>query len=490
MTVFQKLTLGGRRLSLSIFMGGTAAFLLLFVLYTTASAVLIGSGAGGCGDFDDALAKVQDGGTVLQMLPAKETFGAVITRDVRLSGGWAPTVNCDEANQRFTTTQDYIQYGFVYSAPQQLSELNNANDPVLVFDLNDKRVVIENMLIRNNGLGGNGAGFSGTVDNNSDVFLKNVAFRDSESEQNGTGIYWTIDDDSHVLMKDVVFSNNTATGLGAGLYLNITDNSSVTIDGAEFSQNQGDSGGFEIYVDSTSELIIKNGLFAENGAAADGGGGRIFVNGGRVTILDSVFRNNQAGENGAGLYVQFDGGEMSLQNVTFDGNEADSLGGAIYAESVGVGSAVLDLINVQYVNSDVAPVHSATSGSGALMINSLDEQLYLPLGVSGTTLGAERVWITNVTLSTNFTYLVEFEANFDPDTTGVHVHFFFDDVAPQNAGVPGSGPWVLYGGDSPFSQSTFFDRMFGSFAAEQMCVLVADADHSVRQGTGNCMPLP
>jgi hypothetical protein len=70
-----------------------------------------------------------------------------------------------------------------------------------------------------------------------------------------------------------------------------------------------------------------------------------------------------------------------------------------------------------------------------------------------------------------------------------HVHFFFDTVAPENAGTngPAPGDWFLYDGPSPFTGYTFADR---PPAATQLCVLVADAAHGVTVGTGNCMPLP
>lgn len=78
-------------------------------------------------------------------------------------------------------------------------------------------------------------------------------------------------------------------------------------------------------------------------------------------------------------------------------------------------------------------------------------------------------------------------AGFTPQVTSQHVHFFFDTVPPLQAGVPGAGPWFLYGGSSPFTGYSVNERPAG---ATQVCVLVARADHSVIQGTGNCMPLP
>jgi actin-like ATPase involved in cell morphogenesis len=86
-------------------------------------------------------------------------------------------------------------------------------------------------------------------------------------------------------------------------------------------------------------------------------------------------------------------------------------------------------------------------------------------------------------------YAVSYQAfGFTPDIPGArHVHFFFDTVKPEDAGVPGKGPWILYDGDSPFRGYQVSDRPNG---ARQMCILVANHDHSVVQGTGNCVDLP
>ncbi len=70
---------------------------------------------------------------------------------------------------------------------------------------------------------------------------------------------------------------------------------------------------------------------------------------------------------------------------------------------------------------------------------------------------------------------------------GRHVHFFFDTVPQREAGVPGGGPWIIYGGPSPFTGYAVADR---PASATQMCILVANPDHSVIRGTGNCVDLP
>jgi serine/threonine-protein kinase len=85
-------------------------------------------------------------------------------------------------------------------------------------------------------------------------------------------------------------------------------------------------------------------------------------------------------------------------------------------------------------------------------------------------------------------YVVEYETfGYQEALPGRHVHFFFDTVSPENAGVPGPGPWILYGGPRPFTGYGVADR---PPEAERMCSLVANEDHSVIQDTGNCAPLP
>lgn len=91
-------------------------------------------------------------------------------------------------------------------------------------------------------------------------------------------------------------------------------------------------------------------------------------------------------------------------------------------------------------------------------------------------------------------YFVDFETfGFTAQMPGQHVHFFWNTVPLEQAGVPGSGPWQLYpataGGDAsnPFTMYTVNDR---PASATQICILVANSDHSVNQGTGNCMDVP
>lgn len=85
-----------------------------------------------------------------------------------------------------------------------------------------------------------------------------------------------------------------------------------------------------------------------------------------------------------------------------------------------------------------------------------------------------------------------YEVNYDTfeyteQLPGEHVHFFFNTVPPEQAGHPGSGPWILYGGPRPFTDYSPANRPANASA---MCALVANPDHSVQPDSGNCWPLP
>lgn len=98
------------------------------------------------------------------------------------------------------------------------------------------------------------------------------------------------------------------------------------------------------------------------------------------------------------------------------------------------------------------------------------------------------VRINGITLDSTGHYVVDYETfGYTEQLPGMHVHFFFNTVPPEQAGMPGKGPWYLYGGPRPFTKYRESDRPAD---ATQMCALVANRDHSVIQGSGNCMNLP
>jgi serine/threonine protein kinase len=109
-----------------------------------------------------------------------------------------------------------------------------------------------------------------------------------------------------------------------------------------------------------------------------------------------------------------------------------------------------------------------------------------PLPTATTAVTQLSVRINSISLDGD-RYVVNYETfGYTETLPGTHVHFFFNTVPPAQAGVPGSGPWILYGGPRPFTGYGTGDR--GS--ASQMCALVANPDHSVIANSGNCANLP
>ena len=96
--------------------------------------------------------------------------------------------------------------------------------------------------------------------------------------------------------------------------------------------------------------------------------------------------------------------------------------------------------------------------------------------------------INDITIDESNRYVVAYETfEYTEQLPGMHVHFFFDTVPPEEAGVPGNGPWILYGGPRPFTEYTVNHR---PASAMQMCALVANANHSVQPDSGTCFDLP
>lgn len=85
-------------------------------------------------------------------------------------------------------------------------------------------------------------------------------------------------------------------------------------------------------------------------------------------------------------------------------------------------------------------------------------------------------------------YQVVFETSgFTPQVRDFHVHFFYDTVPPEESGIPGGGPWQVHQVDQPFEGFVVADR---PAEATQICVIVANPDHSIIPDTETCLDLP
>ena len=137
--------------------------------------------------------------------------------------------------------------------------------------------------------------------------------------------------------------------------------------------------------------------------------------------------------------------------------------------------------------ADAASTQAAIPATASPTETSIPTDTPIP---STPTPSTPYVVITGITLANN-KYVVDYEVhNFPSDVPNMHVHMFFNTVPPDQAGVPGSGPWKLtWGpyGDPPFTQYGPANRPVG---ATQMCSLVANPNHTVIPDSGNCFDLP
>jgi tRNA A-37 threonylcarbamoyl transferase component Bud32 len=101
--------------------------------------------------------------------------------------------------------------------------------------------------------------------------------------------------------------------------------------------------------------------------------------------------------------------------------------------------------------------------------------------------GVPYVLITGIALDDN-KYVVNYETlAFMESLSGQHIHFFFNTTKLEDAGVPGTGPYIMHAGPRPFSEVAIFDT---PPEATQMCALVANPDHTILPDSGNCIDLP
>jgi len=98
------------------------------------------------------------------------------------------------------------------------------------------------------------------------------------------------------------------------------------------------------------------------------------------------------------------------------------------------------------------------------------------------------VEIDSITIDDLGHYVVEYTIQgFEEKLPGTHMHFFFNTVPLDQVGLNGIGSRLMFGGPAPFLGYKTVDRPQG---ATEMCVLVANPDHSVIPGSGNCFALP
>ncbi|NJN15714.1 MAG: hypothetical protein HC822_05240 [Oscillochloris sp.] len=433
-----------RRLSLPlVFLVSLGLFAVVVSIPQIAFAAFRGAGPGGCGVFADAVARAAAGDVLTPMRGGVNTDSIIISNTLVLQGGWVPdTADCNdngsggEAKRDYDDAADMLAAGFAFDADERSELFGDGSESALPLSLGDgQTLALENLRIGSQSLNASGAAISGVISEGARLRIENVDFS-----------------------SNLVGTNNS----GGAIYLEVRGGSQVVIADSIFNNNQAASGGaIEIYLYDGSELIIEGSTFNGNEALnADGGALKVVLYHGSVTIRNSTFSNNNA-TNGDGGAIRLERGQgangpttATLRNITYSGNSSE-----------------------QAVTANIS-----LAGVGVL-----EPQLYLPALFAGDATAPYSVRILGITLD-EAQYMVSFNTSgYTPQLPGRHIHFYFNTVPAEQAGVPGSGPWKIYGGASPFTQYGITDRPAG---ATQLCALVANENHSVIQDTGNCVDLP
>jgi hypothetical protein len=130
------------------------------------------------------------------------------------------------------------------------------------------------------------------------------------------------------------------------------------------------------------------------------------------------------------------------------------------------------------------PLEAAVA-TGDLSTLALVEAPPLPEGLAD---GGALVELQAVTLDEQGRYVVEYLVKgFTPSLPGTHLHFFFNNVPPDQVGISGGGLRRMSAGPSPFTGYALSERPAD---ATGICALVARPDHSVAPDSGNCVDLP
>jgi len=142
---------------------------------------------------------------------------------------------------------------------------------------------------------------------------------------------------------------------------------------------------------------------------------------------------------------------------------------------------VLVVAPTSFATATLTPTITLTPPPSLTPTITLSPTPTIPVGVPYSRINA-------ISIDERGFYVVDYETfEYTEILPGQHVHFYFNTVPQEQAGHPGRGPWKLYGGPRPFEGYKTNDR---PAAATQLCIRVANADHSIQFDSGNCYPLP
>ena len=181
----------------------------------------------------------------------------------------------------------------------------------------------------------------------SSVKIIDVVFKDAKNFGAIIGLY------SNIEVHNCELLNNHSDQYGGAIYIN---GGNLTINNSIISGNTGRSGGGILF--QGDELNISNTEITNNEISnANGNGGGIFLSKGKLNLTNSEVTNNQATRTGGGIYSNSD---CTISNSMVNNNTASSSGGGIYMYS-----GKLTLMNQSQINENTASIDG-----GGIYLNS------------------------------------------------------------------------------------------------------------------------
>lgn len=156
------------------------------------------------------------------------------------------------------------------------------------------------------------------VNNGATLTLRSLTIANGRVTGSGGGV---LNNGGTLTVLNSTFVRNTATQFGGGI--ENAGNGSLTVRDSFFDENSAQIGG--AIDNDPGTLIVTSSTFRGNSALT---GGAIYSNNGAATIANSTFSGNQASNRGGGIYNSVNG-TLAVVNATFWRNRANTSGGGI-----------------------------------------------------------------------------------------------------------------------------------------------------------------
>lgn len=158
------------------------------------------------------------------------------------------------------------------------------------------------------------------VNNGATLTLRSLTIANGRVTGSGGGV---LNNGGTVTVLNSTFVRNTATLFGGGI--ENAGNGSLTVRDSFFDENSAQNGG--AIDNDPGTLIVASSTFRGNSVTLTGGA--IYSSNGAATIANSTFSGNQASDRGGGIYNSVNG-TLAVVNATFWRNRANASGGGIY----------------------------------------------------------------------------------------------------------------------------------------------------------------